>query len=164
MSIWAWWVCFDCCCLIEGLELSFYSGVYGTCIGATTNFGDAAKGLIGISGIVVGIGEIVGQCTFSMQKHLPWLLFVSWTSNDKLHRFFNRIGFWLDVVSCLQGEDCLALYWRITVSGALQLSFRDGCALCGLLLDIPQHTRWCTCSFPNKLTAWAISGTKVIND
>lgn len=44
-----------------GLELSFYSGVYGTCIGATAQFGAAAKGLIGISGIVVGIGEILGE-------------------------------------------------------------------------------------------------------
>lgn len=44
-----------------GLELSFYSGVYGTCIGATAQFGAAAKGLIGISGIVVGVGEIVGE-------------------------------------------------------------------------------------------------------
>uniref|UniRef100_A0A9J8A098 UNC93-like protein MFSD11 n=1 Tax=Cyprinus carpio carpio TaxID=630221 RepID=A0A9J8A098_CYPCA len=48
------------------LELSFYSGVYGTCIGATTHFGDAAKGLIGISGIVVGIGEIVGGGLFGL--------------------------------------------------------------------------------------------------
>uniref|UniRef100_A0A673VWE1 UNC93-like protein MFSD11 n=1 Tax=Salmo trutta TaxID=8032 RepID=A0A673VWE1_SALTR len=48
------------------LELSFYSGVYGTCIGATTEFGAAAKGLIGISGIVVGIGEIVGGGVFGL--------------------------------------------------------------------------------------------------
>uniref|UniRef100_A0A669F2H3 Major facilitator superfamily domain containing 11 n=1 Tax=Oreochromis niloticus TaxID=8128 RepID=A0A669F2H3_ORENI len=38
----------------------FYSGVYGTCIGATAQFAEAAKGLIGISGIVVGIGENSG--------------------------------------------------------------------------------------------------------
>uniref|UniRef100_A0A672FE48 UNC93-like protein MFSD11 n=1 Tax=Salarias fasciatus TaxID=181472 RepID=A0A672FE48_SALFA len=49
-----------------GLELSFYSGVYGTCIGATAQFGAAAKGLIGISGIVVGIGEIVGGGLFGL--------------------------------------------------------------------------------------------------
>uniref|UniRef100_A0A668A459 UNC93-like protein MFSD11 n=1 Tax=Myripristis murdjan TaxID=586833 RepID=A0A668A459_9TELE len=49
-----------------GLELSFYSGVYGTCIGATTQFGAAAKGLIGISGIVVGAGEIVGGGFFGL--------------------------------------------------------------------------------------------------
>ncbi len=76
-----------------------------------------SKRLIGISGIVVG------NRRNSWSVHLPWLLLVWWTSNDKLRRFFNWIGFWLDVVSCLQGEDCLALYWRITVSGALQLSF-----------------------------------------
>uniref|UniRef100_A0A8C2X3Y6 UNC93-like protein MFSD11 n=1 Tax=Cyclopterus lumpus TaxID=8103 RepID=A0A8C2X3Y6_CYCLU len=49
-----------------GLELSFYSGVYGTCVGATAQFGDSAKGLIGISGIVVGIGEIVGGGLFGL--------------------------------------------------------------------------------------------------
>lgn len=54
------------CMAYSGLELSFYSGVYGTCIGATTQFGAAAKGLIGISGIVVGIGEIVGGGLFGL--------------------------------------------------------------------------------------------------
>ncbi|RXN10728.1 UNC93 MFSD11 [Labeo rohita] len=54
------------CMAYSGLELSFYSGVYGTCIGATTHFGDAAKGLIGISGIVVGTGEIVGGGLFGL--------------------------------------------------------------------------------------------------
>lgn len=54
------------CMAYSGLELSFYSGVYGTCIGATTHFGEAAKGLIGISGIVVGVGEIVGGGLFGL--------------------------------------------------------------------------------------------------
>ncbi|XP_072299140.1 UNC93-like protein MFSD11 [Eucyclogobius newberryi] len=54
------------CMAYSGLELSFYSGVYGTCIGATTHFGDAAKGLIGISGIVIGVGEIVGGGFFGL--------------------------------------------------------------------------------------------------
>ncbi|XP_047427946.1 UNC93-like protein MFSD11 isoform X2 [Mugil cephalus] len=54
------------CMAYSGLELSFYSGVYGTCIGATTQFGEAAKGLIGISGIVVGVGEIVGGGFFGL--------------------------------------------------------------------------------------------------
>ncbi|XP_010872920.1 UNC93-like protein MFSD11 [Esox lucius] len=56
----------SCCMAYSGLELSFYSGVYGTCIGATTQFGTAAKGLIGISGIMVGIGEIVGGGLFGL--------------------------------------------------------------------------------------------------
>uniref|UniRef100_A0A7N6AUS3 Major facilitator superfamily domain containing 11 n=1 Tax=Anabas testudineus TaxID=64144 RepID=A0A7N6AUS3_ANATE len=49
-----------------GLELTFYSGVYGTCIGAMTQFGKDAKGLIGISGICIGIGEILGGGVFGM--------------------------------------------------------------------------------------------------
>lgn len=54
------------CMAYSGLELSFYSGVYGTCIGATAHFGGAAKGLIGISGIVIGVGEIVGGGLFGL--------------------------------------------------------------------------------------------------
>ncbi|XP_035471754.2 UNC93-like protein MFSD11 [Scophthalmus maximus] len=49
-----------------GLELTFYSGVYGTCIGAMTGFGKDAKSLIGISGIFIGIGEILGGGVFGM--------------------------------------------------------------------------------------------------
>ncbi|CAL8301888.1 unnamed protein product [Merluccius merluccius] len=49
-----------------GLELTFYSGVYGTCIGAMTRFGHDAKGLIGISGILIGVGEIVGGGAFGI--------------------------------------------------------------------------------------------------
>ncbi|CAJ1075923.1 UNC93-like protein MFSD11 [Xyrichtys novacula] len=49
-----------------GLELTFYSGVYGTCIGAMTRFGKDAKSLIGISGIFIGIGEILGGGIFGM--------------------------------------------------------------------------------------------------
>ncbi|XP_063041140.1 UNC93-like protein MFSD11 [Engraulis encrasicolus] len=56
----------SCCMAYSGLELSFYSGVYGTCIGATAHFGDQARGLIGLSGIVVGIGEIVGGGLFGL--------------------------------------------------------------------------------------------------
>uniref|UniRef100_A0A3Q2D1S5 Major facilitator superfamily domain containing 11 n=1 Tax=Cyprinodon variegatus TaxID=28743 RepID=A0A3Q2D1S5_CYPVA len=49
-----------------GLELTFYSGVYGTCIGAMTRFGSDAKSLIGLSGICIGIGEILGGGVFGM--------------------------------------------------------------------------------------------------
>ncbi|KAM7387559.1 hypothetical protein PAMA_009940 [Pampus argenteus] len=49
-----------------GLELTFYSGVYGTCIGAMTQFGKDAKSLIGISGICIGLGEILGGGVFGM--------------------------------------------------------------------------------------------------
>uniref|UniRef100_A0A8C9R640 UNC93-like protein MFSD11 n=1 Tax=Scleropages formosus TaxID=113540 RepID=A0A8C9R640_SCLFO len=54
------------CSISVGLELTFYSGVYGTCIGAMTLFGDDAKGLIGLSGIFIGIGEILGGGVFGL--------------------------------------------------------------------------------------------------
>ncbi|XP_051876692.1 UNC93-like protein MFSD11 isoform X2 [Pristis pectinata] len=50
----------------SGLMLTFYSGVYGTCIGATREFGMVAKGLIGLSGIFIGIGEILGGGIFGL--------------------------------------------------------------------------------------------------
>lgn len=53
-----------------GLELSFYSGVYGTCIGATRQFGESSKALIGISGIVLGFGEIVGKQTLKQKQKI----------------------------------------------------------------------------------------------
>ncbi|XP_065119349.1 UNC93-like protein MFSD11 [Paramisgurnus dabryanus] len=50
----------------SGLELTFYSGVYGTCLGAMSQFGDNAKGLIGLSGILIGVGEILGGGLFGI--------------------------------------------------------------------------------------------------
>lgn len=49
-----------------GLELTFYSGVYGTCIGSMRAFGEDAKSLIGVSGILIGVGEILGGGVFGM--------------------------------------------------------------------------------------------------
>lgn len=49
-----------------GLELTFFSGVYGTCIGAVNQFGSEEKSLIGLSGIFIGIGEILGGSLFGL--------------------------------------------------------------------------------------------------
>ncbi|XP_069337844.1 UNC93-like protein MFSD11 isoform X2 [Eulemur rufifrons] len=49
-----------------GLELTFFSGVYGTCIGAINKFGTEEKSLIGLSGIFIGIGEILGGSLFGL--------------------------------------------------------------------------------------------------
>lgn len=58
---WRGWRRSDRSVSLPGLELTFYSGVYGTCIGAMTQFGHDAKSLIGISGICIGVGEILGE-------------------------------------------------------------------------------------------------------
>ncbi|XP_065503608.1 UNC93-like protein MFSD11 isoform X4 [Caloenas nicobarica] len=53
-----------------GLELTFFSGVYGTCIGAVNRFGSEEKSLIGLSGIFIGVGEILGGGIFGLlSKH-----------------------------------------------------------------------------------------------
>ncbi|NXL41259.1 MFS11 protein, partial [Podilymbus podiceps] len=49
-----------------GLELTFFSGVYGTCIGAVNRFGSEQKSLIGLSGIFIGVGEILGGGIFGL--------------------------------------------------------------------------------------------------
>ncbi|OCT63013.1 UNC93-like protein MFSD11 [Xenopus laevis] len=49
-----------------GLELTFYSGVYGTCIGSMNIFGADAKSLIGLSGIFIGLGEVLGGGLFGL--------------------------------------------------------------------------------------------------
>lgn len=43
-----------------GLSLTFFSSVYSSSIGFTTAMGEDRKRLIGLSGICIGIGEVVG--------------------------------------------------------------------------------------------------------
>lgn len=52
--------------LFTGQLLSFFTGVYGTAIGATSQFGPDSKKFIGLSGIFIGIGEIFGGSIFGL--------------------------------------------------------------------------------------------------
>ncbi|ELT97164.1 hypothetical protein CAPTEDRAFT_108287 [Capitella teleta] len=49
-----------------GFELTFWSGVYGTSVGHTQQFGSGAHSLIGMCGIFIGIGEIIGGVFFGL--------------------------------------------------------------------------------------------------
>ncbi|GFO25557.1 unc93-like protein mfsd11 [Plakobranchus ocellatus] len=49
-----------------GFELTFFSGVYGACISHNQHFGESATSLMGISGIFIGIGEILGGLLFGI--------------------------------------------------------------------------------------------------
>ncbi|XP_076164095.1 UNC93-like protein MFSD11 isoform X2 [Ptiloglossa arizonensis] len=49
-----------------GLVLTFYSGVYSSCIGFTTALGTPRKSLVGLSGIFIGIGEVFGGALFGI--------------------------------------------------------------------------------------------------
>ena len=43
----------------NGLEITFWSGVFPTCIGQTKQLANRF-GVVGLSGIIVGVGEISG--------------------------------------------------------------------------------------------------------
>lgn len=45
----------------SGLEQSYWSGIYATSVGHTGSFGNIAKQLTGLTGVFVGVGEIIGQ-------------------------------------------------------------------------------------------------------
>ena len=49
-----------------GLELTFFSGVYTTSVGATKAFGNDSDHLVGLTGIFIGVGEIVGGGIFGI--------------------------------------------------------------------------------------------------
>ncbi|KAG5888104.1 hypothetical protein JTB14_021901 [Gonioctena quinquepunctata] len=59
--------------LYTGLELGFYSGVYSSCIGFTEAF-DNRKELLGISGLFIGVGEVLGGAVFGIfgSKTIRW--------------------------------------------------------------------------------------------
>ncbi|XP_045595130.1 UNC93-like protein MFSD11 isoform X2 [Procambarus clarkii] len=48
-----------------GIELSFFSGVYSACLSSTLRFPDP-KRLVGLSGMFIGIGEILGGGVFGI--------------------------------------------------------------------------------------------------
>lgn len=41
--------------------MSFFSGVYSNSIGFTNQLGSQAKELVGMSGIFIGLGEVLGE-------------------------------------------------------------------------------------------------------
>ena len=51
--------------IYAGIGLTFWSGVYGTCLGRTQKFSNA-KSLVPMHGITMGIGEIIGGLAFGI--------------------------------------------------------------------------------------------------
>ncbi|XP_044269343.1 UNC93-like protein MFSD11 [Tribolium madens] len=56
-----------------GIELGFFSGVYSSCIGFTQKFSNP-KELVGLSGILIGLGEVLGGAAFGIlgSKTIKW--------------------------------------------------------------------------------------------
>ncbi|PNF26549.1 UNC93-like protein MFSD11 [Cryptotermes secundus] len=57
-----------------GIELSFFSGVYSPSIGFTKQMGSNVKQLVGLSGIFIGVGEVLGGALFGIlgSKTIRW--------------------------------------------------------------------------------------------
>ena len=49
-----------------GMELTFWSGVYGPCLGFTESFGKIYKSMPGLHGIMIGVGEIASGLIFGI--------------------------------------------------------------------------------------------------
>lgn len=58
--------------ILTGFELTFFSGVYGFCISNNVHFGDDRKGLIGISGMFIGAGEILGKLALASHRSFTY--------------------------------------------------------------------------------------------
>ncbi|KAL4709904.1 hypothetical protein ACJJTC_003867 [Scirpophaga incertulas] len=52
--------------IYTGVELSFFSGVYSPSIGFTLAMGENAKQLVGLSGVFIGMGEVLGGALFGI--------------------------------------------------------------------------------------------------
>lgn len=52
--------------IFSGLELSFFSGVFGSAIGFTSRIADTPKEIVGLVGICIGAGEVFGGGFFGI--------------------------------------------------------------------------------------------------
>ncbi|XP_014776808.1 UNC93-like protein MFSD11 isoform X1 [Octopus bimaculoides] len=111
-----------------GIELTFFSGIYGTCLANNKHFGDKANGLIGISGMIIGIGEILGGGIFG--------IFGKWTQRFGKDPFI-LLGYVVHVTACYlafinlppdsaQVESNSSTYLSSSIAVALVCSFLLG--------------------------------------
>lgn len=56
--------------LFTGLQQAFNTGIYSPSIGFTLQFGNNAKKLVPLSGIFIGIGQILGKYTITLSVEL----------------------------------------------------------------------------------------------
>ncbi|XP_053975322.1 UNC93-like protein MFSD11 [Hylaeus volcanicus] len=117
-----------------GLVLTFYSGVYSSCIGFTTAMGKPRKGLVGLSGIFIGIGEVFGGALFGIFASKVSRLFGTWTVviiGFCVHLFaFITIFLNLPNDSPFKDTDNLGYIQPspiLAMAGSLALGFGDAC-------------------------------------
>ncbi|XP_026668797.1 UNC93-like protein MFSD11 [Ceratina calcarata] len=117
-----------------GLVLTFYSGVYSSCIGFTKALGDSRKSLIGLSGILIGVGEVTGGALFGIFASKVSRVCGAWSviiTGFCVHLFaFITIFLNLPNDSPVKDTDNLGFITSSTalaLIGSLALGFGDAC-------------------------------------
>ncbi|KZC07230.1 UNC93-like protein MFSD11 [Dufourea novaeangliae] len=117
-----------------GLVLTFYSGVYSSCIGFTKALGEPRKRLVGLSGIFIGIGEVVGGAIFGIFASKVSRVCGTWTvvlTGFCVHLFaFISIFVNLPNDSPFKDTDNVGFIspsQTLAMAGSLALGFGDAC-------------------------------------
>lgn len=120
--------------LYTGLVLTFYSGVYSSSIGFTKAIGNSRKSLIGLSGIFIGIGEVIGGALFGIFASRVSRVFGAWSvviTGFCVHLFaFITIFINLPNDSPFADTDSIGYINpspALAMAGSLALGFGDAC-------------------------------------
>ena len=117
-----------------GLVLTFYSGVYSSSIGFTKAMGTPRKSLIGLSGIFIGIGEVVGGALFGIFASRVSRICGVWSvviTGFCVH-LFAFITIFLNLPNDSPFEDTDSIGYinpspPLAMAGSLALGFGDAC-------------------------------------
>ncbi|XP_034187756.1 UNC93-like protein MFSD11 [Osmia lignaria lignaria] len=117
-----------------GIVLTFYSGVYSSSIGFTKAFGDTRKSLVGLSGIFIGIGEVIGGSLFGIFASKVSRICGVWAvvlTGFCVHSFA-FITIFLNLPNDAPFEETTSLGYInpspvLAIAGSLALGFGDAC-------------------------------------
>lgn len=121
--------------IYTGLVLTFFSGVYSASIGFTYEMGPMRKSLVGLSGIFIGIGEVIGGALFGIFASKVSRIFGVWSVmiiGFSVHMFaFVTIFLNLPNDSPFQDTKNIGFIKPVPIlamAGSFALGFGDACA------------------------------------
>ncbi|OAD61680.1 UNC93-like protein MFSD11 [Eufriesea mexicana] len=118
-----------------GLVLTFYSGVYSASIGFTCEMGPMRKSLVGLSGIFIGIGEVIGGALFGIFASKVSRIFGVWSVmiiGFCVH-IFAFVTIFLNLPNDSPFEDTDSIGYikptpTLAMAGSFALGFGDACS------------------------------------
>lgn len=120
--------------IYTGLELTFFSGVYSNSVGFTKAMGPQRKSLVGLSGIFIGIGEVVGGAIFGILMPKICNRYGSWpvVMTGLFMHLFAFISIFLNLPNNASfaetdKEGIIAASPILAMAGSLTLGLGDAC-------------------------------------